>query len=97
MSVSTVAHTQARRSVQNTQVEASFSQLGQFPNDKDTFLPGRWVDPRKLENVLNDLFDDQYAVSMRNNSYVVWAPRRLHENEKRMCLRPSWRAFNRVL
>ncbi|KAJ4190968.1 hypothetical protein NW755_005180 [Fusarium falciforme] len=64
MSVSTVAHTQARRSVQNTQVEASFSQLGQFPNDKDTFLPGRWVDPRKLENVLNDLFDDQYAVSV---------------------------------
>ncbi|KAL6363998.1 hypothetical protein LRP88_03431 [Fusarium phalaenopsidis] len=78
MSVSTVAHPQARRSVQNTQVEASFSQLGQFPNDKDTFLPGRWVDPRKLENVLNDLFDDQYAVSMRNNSYVD-----VLENEKR--------------
>ncbi|RSL65885.1 hypothetical protein CEP54_004022 [Fusarium duplospermum] len=75
-------------------MSVSSSQLGQSPNDKDTLLPGRWVDPTKLEKLLNHLFEDQYAVSMRNNSYVVWASRRLGDDEKEKCLRP---AFTRLL
>ncbi|RSM12349.1 hypothetical protein BHE90_003608 [Fusarium euwallaceae] len=73
------------------------SHLGEYPNDKDTLLPGRWVDPAKLENLLNGLFDDQYAVSMRNSSYVVWASRRLCDDEKKRCLRPASGAFTRML
>ncbi|RSL67027.1 hypothetical protein CEP53_003167 [Fusarium sp. AF-6] len=73
---------------------SSFSRLGQSPIDKDTRLPGRRVDPEKLENVLNEAFDDQYAVSMRNNSYVVWASRELKEEEKQKCLRPTLWEFS---
>ncbi|KAI8668709.1 hypothetical protein NCS57_00683100 [Fusarium keratoplasticum] len=50
-----------------------------------TSISGRRVDPAKLENLLNKLFADQYAVSMRDNSYTIWASRKLDESETQQC------------
>ncbi|KAF5013624.1 hypothetical protein FDECE_385 [Fusarium decemcellulare] len=50
-----------------------------------TLLPGRSIDPVKLEDLLNDLFNGHYAVAMKDNSYIISASRKLFEYERKQC------------
>ncbi|WAO89073.1 Hypothetical protein NCS54_00644900 [Fusarium falciforme] len=52
---------------------------------KKTSISVRRVDPVKLESLLNRIFKDKYAVSMRDNSYTIWAERQLEERETLEC------------
>lgn len=49
-------------------------------------IPGRFVNPAKLESFLDRKFDDYYTVEMRNNFYSVTTPYHLTAEEiKRNC------------
>ncbi|KXH49165.1 hypothetical protein CNYM01_06947 [Colletotrichum nymphaeae SA-01] len=49
-------------------------------------IPGRFVDPAKLERFLDQKFDDYYTVEMRNNFYSVTTPYQLTAEEiKKHC------------
>ncbi|OTB01850.1 hypothetical protein M426DRAFT_323084 [Hypoxylon sp. CI-4A] len=48
-------------------------------------IPGYLVNPENLVRVLQERFQDNYKVKLRNDNYLISIPERLSKNELTMC------------
>ncbi|KAK1454902.1 hypothetical protein CPAR01_01600 [Colletotrichum paranaense] len=52
---------------------------------EEQMIEGRYIDRRKLQELLKDRFGHQYRLQMRSNNYRLYAGRRLSEEEILSC------------
>ncbi|KAI1354703.1 hypothetical protein F5Y01DRAFT_272466 [Xylaria sp. FL0043] len=52
---------------------------------RTTMIPGRCINPIKLENMLKDRFGEEYDVEMRNDCYTIRAKNTIQYSDIRRC------------
>ncbi|KAI1275577.1 hypothetical protein F5Y07DRAFT_400329 [Xylaria sp. FL0933] len=52
---------------------------------RTTMIPGRLINPKRLENMLKERFGEEYNVEMRNDCYTIKAKDTIQYSDIRKC------------